>query len=228
MLARKPDAAVVAEPTGLNVVVAHKGVVRWKCQTHGKAGHSSQPQLGDNALDKMARLLQAFEAYQREVVPTLPQHRLCGPASLSVGTIRGGLSVNTVPDECTVEIDRRVLPGEDSQAVYRGVIDFVARQPGMHFEPVHDQPFMDSRPLPDDRNGAVAESLLIAARAVAGKSEAIGVPFGTDASTISLAGVPSVVFGPGSIDQAHTADEWLDVEQLRLASEVLYRFVRGQ
>jgi acetylornithine deacetylase len=53
------------------------------------------------------------------------------------------------------------------------------------------------------------------------------VPFGTDASTISLAGVPSVVFGPGSIDQAHTADEWLDVEQLRLASEVLYRFVRG-
>jgi acetylornithine deacetylase/succinyl-diaminopimelate desuccinylase-like protein len=119
-----------------------------------------------------------------------------------------------------------VLPGEDSQAVYRGVIDFVSRQPGIDFEPVHDKPFMDSRPLPDDRNGGVAERLLAAARAVTGKSEAIGVPFGTDASTISLAGVASVVFGPGSIDQAHTADEWLDVEQLRLASDVLYRFVR--
>ncbi len=236
MVPRKPDMAVVAEPTLLNVVVAHKGAVRWRCHTRGRACHSSQPHLGDNALYKMARVLQALEAYQREVVPTLPQHRLCGPASLSVGTIHGGLSVNTVPDECTIEIDRRVLPGEDSQAVYRGVIDFVARQlvgqaaglPGSNFEPVHDTPFMDSRPLPNDRNGAVAERLLAAARAVTGRGEAIGVPFGTDASTISLAGVPSVVFGPGSIDQAHTADEWLEVEQLRLASEVLYGFVRGK
>jgi acetylornithine deacetylase len=141
-----------------------------------------------------------------------------------VGTIRGGLSVNTVPDECTIEIDRRVLPGEDSQAVYRGVIDFVARS---GVEPIHDKPFMDSRPLPDDRNGPVAQRLLTAARAVTGRGEAIGVPFGTDASTISLAGVPSVVFGPGSIDQAHTADEWLEVEQLRLASDVLYRLISG-
>jgi acetylornithine deacetylase/succinyl-diaminopimelate desuccinylase-like protein len=224
---RKPDIAVIAEPTLLNVVVAHKGAVRWRCHTRGRACHSSQPHLGDNALYKMARVLQALEAYQREVVPTLPKHLLCGPASLSVGTIGGGLSVNTVPDECSIEIDRRVLPGEDSQAVYRGVIDFVSRQPSVNFEPVHDKPFMDSRPLPDDCNGGVAERLLIAARAVTGKSEAIGVPFGTDASTISLAGVPSVVFGPGSIDQAHTADEWLEIEQLRLASEVLYRFVRG-
>jgi acetylornithine deacetylase len=137
------------------------------------------------------------------------------------------LSVNTVPDECTIEIDRRVLPGEDSKAVYRQVIEFIARQPGVDFEPVHEPPFMDSRPLPDDANSAVAERLLAAARQVTGRCEAIGVPFGTDASTISLAGVPSVVFGPGSIDQAHTADEWLDVEQLRLASEVLYRFARG-
>jgi acetylornithine deacetylase len=227
IVARKPDMAVVAEPTMLNVVVAHKGAVRWRCVARGRACHSSQPQLGDNALYKMGRLLQAFEAYQREVVPTLPTHRLCGPASLSVGTIRGGLSVNTVPDECTIEIDRRVLPGEDSKAVYRGVIEFVARQPGVDFEPVHEPPFMDSRPLPDDKNGPVAERLLAAARQVTGRGESIGVPFGTDASTISLAGVPSVVFGPGSIDQAHTADEWLDVEQLRLASEVLYRFARG-
>jgi acetylornithine deacetylase len=223
----KPDLAVVAEPTMLNVVVAHKGAVRWRCHTRGRACHSSQPHLGDNALYKMARVLQALEAYQREVVPTLPKHRLCGPASLSVGTIRGGLSVNTVPDECAIEIDRRLLPGEDSKAVYRQVIDFVARHPGVNFEPTHEPPFMDSHPLPDDKNGAVAERLLAAARPVVGQAEAVGVPFGTDASTISLAGVPSVVFGPGSIDQAHTADEWLDLEQLRLASEVLYRFVVG-
>jgi len=227
IIPRKPDMAVVAEPTLLNVVVAHKGAVRWKCHTRGRACHSSQPHLGDNALYKMARVLQALETYQREVVPKLPTHRLCGPASLSVGTIRGGLSVNTVPDECTIEIDRRVLPGEDSQAVYRGVIDFVARFPGIDFEVAHEPPFMDSRPLPDDRNAAVAEKLLAAARQVTGRGEAIGVPFGTDASTISLAGVPSVVFGPGSIDQAHTADEWLDLEQLRLASDVLYQFVKG-
>lgn len=226
IIPRRPDMAVVAEPTLLNVVVAHKGAVRWRCHTRGRACHSSQPHLGDNALYKMGRVLQAFEAYQKQVVPTLPAHRLCGPASLSVGTIRGGLSVNTVADECTIEIDRRVLPGEDSKAVYRGVIDFVAKHPGLNCEPIHEPPFMDSNPLPDDRNAGVAEKLLAAARTVTGRGEAIGVPFGTDASTIARAGVPSVVFGPGSIDQAHTADEWLEIEQLEKASAVLYEFLR--
>jgi acetylornithine deacetylase len=220
---RRPDAAVVAEPTNLNVVVAHKGAVRWRCRTTGRACHSSQPHLGDNAFYKMARVLLALEAYQKEFIPTLNKHPLCGPASLSVGTIAGGISVNTVPDECVIEIDRRILPGEDSRTAYRQVTDWVRSYRGIDFEVLHDEPFMAGSALPDDKNAALADELAAAAGGVA-KCGKIGVPFGTDAATISLAGVPSVVFGPGSIDQAHTCDEWLDLGELEQASEVLYRF----
>jgi acetylornithine deacetylase/succinyl-diaminopimelate desuccinylase family protein len=226
IIPRRPDVAVVAEPTLLNVVVAHKGAVRWRCRTHGRACHSSQPHLGDNALYKMAQVLLALQAYQHEAVPHVPHHRLCGPASLSVGTISGGLSVNTVPDACVIEIDRRLLPGEDPAAVYGQVVEFIRRLPGIDFPVDHDPPFMNSLPLSDEHNGQLAERLSAAAKSVTGRCEQIGVPFGTDASTISQAGVPSVVFGPGSIDQAHTCDEWLEVEQLQLASEILYRFAK--
>jgi acetylornithine deacetylase/succinyl-diaminopimelate desuccinylase-like protein len=226
IIPRRPDAAVIAEPTQLNVVVAHKGAVRWRCHTRGRACHSSQPHLGDNALYKMARVLTSLEAYHREVAPRVPPHRLCGPATLSVGTIRGGISVNTVPDECMIEIDRRLLPGEDPQTVYRGIIDFVSSRVG-DIPLVHEEPFMNSLPLSDEQNGQVAQRLAATAKSVTGSCERTGVAFGTDASTISQSGVPAVVFGPGSIDQAHTCDEWLEIEQLELASEILYHFAAG-
>ena len=125
---RAPDAAVIAEPTNLDVVVAHKGAVRWRCHTHGRAAHSSQPQLGDNAIYKMARVVAALESYARDVPASLPAHPLCGRSSLSVGVISGGLSVNTVPDRATIEIDRRIIPGEDGEGAYRQVVEYVTRR----------------------------------------------------------------------------------------------------
>jgi acetylornithine deacetylase len=223
---RRPDAAIVAEPTSLNVVVAHKGAVRWKCHTTGRATHSSQPQLGQNALYRMARVLLAFEAYQRDFVPTLPAHPLCGRATLSVGTINGGLSVNTVPDQCTIEIDRRMIPGEEWSGVFKQVTGFVQNFPGIDFEVIHDDPYMKGSTLAEGKNAQVAGRMAEAARHTIGRCEQIGVPYGTDASTISAAGVPSVVFGPGSIDQAHTRDEWLPLDELQQASDVLCEFVR--
>src|SRR4051812_16499810 len=94
LLPRVPDAAIVAEPTKLNVVVAHKGAARWRCSTKGIATHSSQPQLGDNAIYHMARVLLMLEQYARDVVPQLASHPLCGQPTLSVGVISGGISVN--------------------------------------------------------------------------------------------------------------------------------------
>lgn len=225
-LPRPPDAAIVAEPTGLDVVIAHKGAVRWRCHTLGRAAHSSQPQLGDNALFKMARVLRALESCQQDLMPEQGEHHLCGKATLSVGTIRGGLSVNTVPDRCTIEIDRRLLPGENSRDAYQQVIDFVARAPEVDFPVEHDSPFLDGAPLADNHNRSLGERLSAVVRAQGGPGRLVGVPFGTDASKLAAAGVPSVVFGPGSIDQAHTADEWLDLDQLHQASEILYRFAR--
>lgn len=221
---RKPDAAVVAEPTSLNVVIAHKGALRWRCHTHGRATHSSQPHQGDNAIYKMARVIQAFEAYHREFVPTLPKHKLCGGATLSVGTILGGLSVNTVPDRCTIEIDRRMIPGEEWSGVFKQITDFITSR--IDFPIEHEDPYMKGSTLGEGVNAAVAGRMAEAARGVIGRCEQVGVPYGTDASTISASGVPSIVFGPGCIDQAHTCDEWLPLNELELASEALYQFAR--
>jgi acetylornithine deacetylase len=224
IIPRQPDVAVVAEPTQLQVVVAHKGVVRWRLTTLGRAGHSSQPHLGVNAIFRMAPVLAALERYQREVAGTLGEHPLCGNPTLSVGTITGGLSVNTVPDHCTIEIDRRLLPREEPLAAQQHVIDYLARELGDAIQLQHDKPFLIGLGLPDDNNARYADAMDDAIHATSLPGGKIGVPFGTDAAAYAAAGVPSIVFGPGSIDQAHTADEWLALDQLAAASEALYQF----
>ena len=95
IIPRQPDVCIVAEPTLLDVVVAHRGIVRWRCHTHGRAAHSSQPDHGDNAIYKMMGVARAFQRYHQEVTPTLPGHRLCGQPTVCVSTIAGGVSVNT-------------------------------------------------------------------------------------------------------------------------------------
>jgi acetylornithine deacetylase/succinyl-diaminopimelate desuccinylase-like protein len=183
--------------------------------------------LGDNAIYKMARAVAAFESYAREMKASDRSHPLCGRPTLSVGTIHGGLSVNTVPDHCTIEIDRRVLPGEQSSDAYQEVIEYVRRQPGIDFPLEHEPAFLKGPSLSDTHNGPLADRLVTVVRRLLGRGEKIGVPYGTDAATIGGAGVPSVVFGPGSIDQAHTADEWLAIDQLTKASDALYEFARS-
>lgn len=227
IIPRQPDVAVVAEPTELQVVVAHKGVVRWRCHAHGRATHSSQPHLGINAIYKMSRVLAALERYQRDVTPSLGKHPLCGQPTLSVGTIAGGLSVNTVPDRCTIEIDRRLIPGETTEVAYRQVLDYLSAEVGPDSAIEHEPPFLVGFGLADTANAPLAARMVAAAREATIGCDKVGVPYGTNAAAIAAAGVPSIVFGPGSIDQAHTADEWLALDQLVLASEALYRFGRA-
>jgi acetylornithine deacetylase len=227
LLPRVPDACIVAEPTQLDVVVAHKGAVRWRATTRGIATHSSQPHLGDNAIYHMARVLSAFERYSREVVPGLGKHALCGQPTLSVGLIAGGISVNTVPDRCTIEIDRRVLPGEDPQSALAHCLHYLETHVSPAAPVVHETPFMLTRGLGDGANAGLAERLGAAIRRHGGSGQAVGVPYGTDAPHFAATGCPTVVFGPGSINQAHTADEWLEVAQLKTAAEILFGFAAG-
>jgi acetylornithine deacetylase len=226
LLPRRPDAAVVAEPTNLQIVVAHKGVVRWRCTARGRAAHSAQPDAGENAIYRMARALVAIERYQKEVVGTLASHPLCGPATLSVGTIAGGVSVNTVPDRCTIEIDRRLAGREEPEAAQRHLIEYLQRQCDAAAWLEHERPFMSGLALDNEANGPLAERLAEAACEVAGGCRRVGVAYATDAAVLAAAGVPTVVFGPGSIEQAHTADEWIDLDQVRQAAEIYYRFAR--
>jgi acetylornithine deacetylase/succinyl-diaminopimelate desuccinylase family protein len=223
---RRPDAAIVAEPTQLQAVVAHKGVVRWRCHSHGRATHSSQPSLGVNAIYPMGRVVLALERYHHEVLEPARRHPLCGGPTLSVGTVTGGVSVNTVPDRCMIEIDRRLIPGEHPDEAYRHVLDWIATA-GDSGSIEHEDPFLCSSGLSDNANGALAQAMVAAAQAAGIDSKSIGVPYGTNASAIAGAGVPSIVFGPGSIDQAHTADEWVSLDQVAQASEALYQFGRA-
>jgi len=222
VLAAPPDYAVVAEPTELNVVVAHRGATRWTIRTTGTACHSSQPEQGVNAIYRMAKVVTALDEYARQLPESVPPHPLCGPATLSVGRIVGGSSVNTVPDDCVIEIDRRCIPGEDGRAVIEDVRRFLQQR--LDFTPEFLPPWIIAHTLSDEHNGPLADALLRHIAEVAGRKEKIGVPYGTHASRIAETGVPAVVFGPGSIAQAHTRDEWISVEQLEQAAEVYYRF----
>lgn len=224
-LAGPPDAVVVAEPTELNLVVAHKGVMRWRCHTHGRAAHASAPERGENAIYRMAEVLRAIERYQREVLASLGEHPLCGPATVCVGTIQGGMSANTVPDRCTIEIDRRLRPGESLEAARAHLIDYVAAShpPASWME--HEPTWMEAPALTSDANGRLAEYLAPVAQRVAGRCCKVGVPYATDASLLAATGVPAVVYGPGSVAQAHTADEWIDLAELATAAETYYHFL---
>lgn len=226
LLSSPPTIAVVAEPTDLNIIVAHRGAVRWKLRTRGRACHSSRPLEGVNAIYKMAQVLSCLERYAEEIGRMIPPHPLCGSPTVSVGRISGGISVNTVPDECLIEIDRRVIPGEDPASVISQVSTYLHKRLDVDFEML--PPWIDGATLSDQNNGAWADRLMTQVVAVAGQRQKLGAWYGTNASRFAVTGVPAVVFGPGSIDQAHTADEWIDLAQLRQASEIYYRFCAEQ
>ena len=222
LIPSRPDLALVAEPTRLEIVVAHRGATRWKIRTSGRACHSSQPEQGINAIYRMARVVSALEDYAASLAGRVTPHPLCGNATLSVGLVSGGASVNTVPDECLVEVDRRVIPGEDGAGVIDDVRDHLEQTVDVPFEFL--PPWLVGVPLPDEGNQQWARRLQAHVAEVVGPRELVGVPYGTHASRFAAAGVPGIVCGPGSIDQAHTRDEWLDVTELEQAAEIYYRF----
>lgn len=215
------ELAVVGEPTGLQVATAHRGVLRFEVATIGVPAHSSKPHLGVNAIHRMARVLDLLEG---EYVPVLVDraHPLVGPPTLNVSTIRGGRALNVVPAECVISVDRRVVPGEEPAALLR---EFDALFDGVRSEGVEverREPFLSTAPLDTPSDHPLVTRLARAREAVIGEpGEPIGVPYGTDASFFAPAGIDCVVFGPGSIDQAHSDDEWVAVEETAVAAEIL-------
>jgi acetylornithine deacetylase len=221
------DYAVVAEPTLLNIVTAHKGVVRWAAETAGRACHSSRPENGVTAVYRMARVVSAVERYAAHL-QARPPHPTLGPRTTAVGRITGGVSPNTVPDVCRIDIDRRLLPGETAEGAAADLEAALRADPAIDFPFTLTQSHAACPPLDPERSGELAARLGAAINAVAGRHEVHAVPYGTDASTISGAGIPAVVFGPGAIAQAHTKDEWIDLAQLDPAAEILFRFAGGK
>jgi len=221
----RPDMAIVAEPTSLDVVVSHRGNVRWRCHTRGRAAHTSRPHMGKNAIYAMARVVTAIERYAGEVLPTLGNDGFCGPPTACVSIIHGGVSVNTVPDRCTIEIDRRIVPGEDPAYARAHLIDYLDD----HVDDAqieHEPPYATAYGLAAGENTELAGRLAQVSRKHGGSGQVVGVPYGTDAAEIASTGIPAVVFGPGHIEQAHTVDEWIDVEELKKGSEIYFEFLQ--
>ncbi len=223
------EAAIVGEPTNLRPVVAHKGALRWRLITHGRAAHTSRPENGNNAIYQMVEVIDYLRERLEPVLAAV-RHPLLSPPTLTVGRIEGGVGVNIVPERCSIEIDRRTLPTEDLSAILAEIdalmADLMRTRPDVRIE--REEPFLAEQGLDTPMDAAVVAALQGACRAVLGADAPVapgGVPYGTDAT--HLTGIPSVVFGPGDIAQAHTADEWVELAQVESAAEILHRLSRS-
>lgn len=221
------EAAVVGEPTGLEVVVAHKGCVRFTVEVQGVASHSSTPERGVNAIEKMYGVIHAL---MQEMAPEYVHraHRLVGPPTLCISSIQGGVGPNTVPESCRIGIDRRTIPGEDSYDVWQGMKGHLQSLGSSIGSEVRvGDPFVLDDSMETSPGERIVQAMLAAGRKYGHAGSPIGVPYGTDASKLARVGVPSIVFGPGSIEQAHTRDEWVDLDEVESAVCMLAEAIMG-
>jgi acetylornithine deacetylase/succinyl-diaminopimelate desuccinylase-like protein len=213
------DLAIVGEPTRLEVVSAHKGSLWLQFETKGKAAHGARPELGRNAVHAMAQIVDLLETtYAAQLKKR--RHPLLGSPTVSVGVIAGGTQANIVPDRCSIMVDRRTLPGETQASVSREIFGLLRkRKLSATLINGGSGPCL---PLETNPRLPLVQRLLKSA----GRGKTAGVDYFCDASVLSQAGIPSVVFGPGDIAYAHTRDEWITLRSLERAQAILVQFLR--
>jgi len=214
----KADLAIVGEPTRLQAVTAHKGNIWLMLETHGKAAHGARPELGRNAVHEMARIVDLLET---DYAAQLRRRRqpLLGHATVNVGVIAGGVQANIVPAHCSIMIDRRTIPGETDAGVRREIAALLRRN---HLRATLAST-KDGPCLPMETSARLP--LVRQFMSSIGQRRAMGVDYFCDASVLSQGGIPSIVFGPGDIAQAHTADEWISLASLERARAMLVNFL---
>lgn len=213
------DLAIVGEPTRNKLVTAHKGDYWLRLETAGKAAHGSRPELGVNAVHRMAQAVTLIEEkYSRSLKKK--RHALLGNPSVNTGFIAGGRQPNIVPDRCEILIDRRTLPGENEKII-RAELNSLFAVKGLDVQ-VSNQKAFPCAALETDPDLPLVRQLMKTLR----QKTPLGVDFFCDASNLFHFGaIPSVVFGPGDIAQAHTEDEWISIKSLNRATDQLKAFV---
>ncbi len=226
----RPSGCLVGEPTEMMPVVAHKAMRMFRCQVHGQASHSSRTPAGVNAIEYAARIICAI----RQMAD---QSRLEGPfqaefdvpfTTASVGTIRGGIAPNTVPADCEFLFEYRSLPGEDPSRLERRIRAFIddVVLPEMRAENeaanVAVEALANVPPLAPCIDDAFTRLVRNLARPGSQK-----VAYGTEAGQFQKADIPAIICGPGSIEQAHKADEYVELSQLALCEHFIAELVRS-
>ena len=211
--------ALVGEPTSMQVVHATKGSLWATLRATGKAAHSSQPERGENAILKLTRALDRIDCHLGAELATFT-HPVLGRSTLNVGLICGGSRPNIVPDLAEAEIDIRVTP---SLAAAGGALKLIQETLAFHDLPLEIVRSNETPPMETPPEHPMIRALL----ATSPGTSLAGAPWFSDAAHLSNGGIPSICIGPGSIDQAHTADEFIETAALQQGAEFLTRFIGG-
>ncbi len=214
----RASALVVGEPTGNKPVIGHKGALWLRARTRGVTAHGSMPQLGVNAVIKAARAVLDLAFFKFEV----PADPLLGTPTLNVGTIHGGLNVNSVPDEAVIGIDIRTIPAQ-KHAELRQRLQ-AALGPDVELTPIVDLEGVRTA----EKDPFVQQVLEIASSVSGEKQEPGTATYFTDASVLTPAygGVPTVVLGPGEMALCHQTDEHCRVDRIEQAVEIYAQLAR--
>lgn len=208
----RADAAIVSEPTELRLVVAHKGFVWMEVETKGRAAHGSRPDLGEDAIVAMGRILTGLGALADALLAN-PSHALLGSGSVHASLIRGGVELSTYPESCVLGLERRTVPGETVELVEHQI-----REIAGHAE-------IRTRFVREPFEVAQEEPVVQAVLRHADGPELAGVPFWADSAVFAAAGIPTVVFGPGG-EGAHAQVEWVDLADLERCKDVYLAVAR--
>ncbi|HTK01054.1 MAG TPA: acetylornithine deacetylase [Bordetella sp.] len=223
----RPEGCVVGEPTGMQVVVAHKGINLYRCRVHGKAAHSSLTPHGCNAIEYAARLI----CHIRDVADA---YKAKGPydafydvpySTLTTNLIRGGIAVNTIPDDCEFAYEFRNLPGIVPDDIQRDVQRYVDEVllPRMQAEFPDARIDIEAGPAAPGLEASEQAAITQLVRALTRDTATRKVAYGTEAGLFQGIGIPTVVCGPGHIAQAHKPDEFVAVDQLDACAAFLRR-----
>jgi len=217
----KTDAAIVMEPTGLEIATAHKGFAWAEIETLGNAAHGSRPQEGVDAIAMMGRILGGIERLQAKL-DEAPGHFLLGHGSVHASIISGGQELSSYPAQCRLSLERRLIPGEDASTFERELGGIISRlsEGDTKFRARKEMGY-SALALETARESPIAETLLACARKTFGSRAKFGAQsFWTDAALLNDAGVASVLFGPGGAG-LHSTVEYVHLEDVALCAETL-------
>ena len=211
--------AIVGEPTSMDIVHINKGSLWATLTATGIAAHSSQPHLGDNAILKLSRALLDL---QETLAPALAActNPILGPSTINVGTISGGTAANIVPNFAKAQIDIRQTPELHSAG---GALQLLRETIAQLRLPLEIEYAHENPPMETDPEDPYIQKLL----ATDPRTKLVGAPWFSDAAHLSAAGIPSICIGPGSIAQAHTKDEFIEIEAFEEGRAFLSKFIRS-